>query len=208
MIRVRIIAPSAAGRRRLEGLLRASSEFEIVRRSFEAASNGAREDEVVDAIVAEVERRDGEGLSELLDQAVAGAPLILLVHGPASAWWDVIRRGARAILPADVDAPQLVAAIDAAVAGLTVLPAAEAESFAPSRDQGEVADSLAEELTAREIEVLRWMAEGLGNKEIASKLNISDHTVKFHVASILGKLGTSTRTEAVTQGIRRGLVLL
>jgi two-component system, NarL family, response regulator YdfI len=67
---------------------------------------------------------------------------------------------------------------------------------------------LAEPLTRREREVLQMLAAGLANKEIATRLNISDHTVKFHVASILGKLGATTRTEAVTDGIRRGLVLL
>ena len=65
-----------------------------------------------------------------------------------------------------------------------------------------------EELTPREIEVLRMMAEGFANKEIALRLSISDHTVKFHISSILGKLGVSSRTEAVTQGIRMGLILL
>jgi DNA-binding NarL/FixJ family response regulator len=65
-----------------------------------------------------------------------------------------------------------------------------------------------EELTPRETEVLRMMTAGLSNREIASTLGISEHTVKFHVASIFGKLGTSSRTEAVTEGIRRGLVLL
>jgi len=63
-------------------------------------------------------------------------------------------------------------------------------------------------LTARELEVLRMMAEGAANKTIAWKLNISEHTAKFHVASILTKLNASTRTEAVTVGIRRGLILL
>jgi DNA-binding NarL/FixJ family response regulator len=65
-----------------------------------------------------------------------------------------------------------------------------------------------EELTAREIEVLRMLAEGFANKEIASRLGISDHTVKFHISSILAKLGASTRTEAVTLGVRKGLILL
>jgi len=67
---------------------------------------------------------------------------------------------------------------------------------------------LLEPLTKREREVLQMLAGGLANKEIAARLAISDHTVKFHVASILGKLGVSTRTEAVSVGIRRGLVLL
>ena len=67
---------------------------------------------------------------------------------------------------------------------------------------------LAEELTPRETEVLQMLANGLANKAIAARLSISEHTVKFHVASILGKLGAGSRTEAVTLGIRRGIVLL
>jgi DNA-binding NarL/FixJ family response regulator len=67
---------------------------------------------------------------------------------------------------------------------------------------------LAEPLTRRENEVLQMLASGLANKEIASRLAISEHTAKFHVASILGKLGAGSRTEAVSLGIRRGLVLL
>lgn len=67
---------------------------------------------------------------------------------------------------------------------------------------------LAEPLTRREREVIQMLAGGLGNKEIASRLAISEHTVKFHVASILDKLGAGSRTEAVSLGIRRGIVLL
>jgi DNA-binding NarL/FixJ family response regulator len=67
---------------------------------------------------------------------------------------------------------------------------------------------LAEPLTPREKEVLQMLASGLANKEIASRLAISEHTVKFHVASILGKFGAGSRTEAVAIGIRSGLVLL
>jgi DNA-binding CsgD family transcriptional regulator len=66
----------------------------------------------------------------------------------------------------------------------------------------------APELTAREREVLRMIADGAANKVIAWKLGVSEHTVKFHVASILAKLGAATRTEAVSIGMRRGLVPL
>ena len=66
----------------------------------------------------------------------------------------------------------------------------------------------AEPLTPREIEVLELLAEGLTNKGIAARLGISDQTVKFHVASILGKLGASSRTEAVRRAVRRGLLAL
>ena len=65
-----------------------------------------------------------------------------------------------------------------------------------------------EALTPRELEVIQFLAAGLGNKEIASRLTISEHTVKFHVASIMGKLGAASRTEAVTLGIRHGLIMV
>ena len=63
-------------------------------------------------------------------------------------------------------------------------------------------------LTRRELSVLRLVAHGLGNKEVASELGISTHTVKYHLASLLAKLGVHTRTEAVTIGLRKGLVPL
>ena len=63
-------------------------------------------------------------------------------------------------------------------------------------------------LTPRELEVLRLVAQGLGNKEIAELLAISTHTVKYHLAAVLDKLGVRSRTEAVSVGIRRGLVPL
>jgi NarL family two-component system response regulator YdfI len=74
--------------------------------------------------------------------------------------------------------------------------------------QRAVSPPLVEALTPREIEVLGMMVEGWGNKEISTRLGISEHTVKFHVASIMGKLNASSRTEAVTSGIRHGLIML
>jgi DNA-binding NarL/FixJ family response regulator len=65
-----------------------------------------------------------------------------------------------------------------------------------------------ESLTAREVEVLELLAEGLPNKSIATRLAISDQTVKFHVASICGKLGATNRTQAVRLAVRRGLISL
>ena len=71
-----------------------------------------------------------------------------------------------------------------------------------------IIDNSLDALTNREIEVLGMIAEGLGNKTIAYRLGISEHTVKFHIASIFGKLGANSRTEAVTVALRRGLILL
>jgi len=69
-------------------------------------------------------------------------------------------------------------------------------------------DEYEEPLTAREVEVLELLAEGLPNKSIAARLGISDQTVKFHVASICGKLGAANRTDAVRRAVRRGLISL
>lgn len=81
---------------------------------------------------------------------------------------------------------------------------------APERDQAEDEDLSppVEALTAREREVLELVSEGLPNKAIASRLGVSDHTVKFHLSSIFGKLGVSTRTEAVRRAVRAGLINL
>jgi DNA-binding NarL/FixJ family response regulator len=110
-----------------------------------------------------------------------------------------------------VTTDQLLAAIWATVAGLVVTlePSSQAEDEHTgwiATDERFVQEPLTEHLTARETVVLRLMASGLGNKEIASRLDISEHTVKFHVSSVLAKLGAASRTEAVTIGIVRGLV--
>jgi DNA-binding NarL/FixJ family response regulator len=71
-----------------------------------------------------------------------------------------------------------------------------------------VEPELYEALTPRELEVLEVLAEGLSNKSIASRLGITEHTVKFHVSSIFAKLGAENRTDAVRRGVRRGLITL
>ena len=97
--------------------------------------------------------------------------------------------------------------------------AAEVTTLAEGRGWGAEVDALViataapeeaikESLTARELEVLELLAEGLSNQGIATRLHISEHTVKFHVASICGKLGAENRTDAVRRGVRRGLITL
>jgi len=115
------------------------------------------------------------------------------------------------VLPAGTPPDQLLVALQAAAAGLFVLHPSDVTAALPTSTAAPAAQPLTElpePLTRREREVLQMLAAGLGNKEIAARLNISDHTAKFHVASILGKLGAATRTEAVTLGIRHGLILL
>ena len=88
-------------------------------------------------------------------------------------------------------------------------PVGRAFTARPSSvDESPGVDAYEEPLTAREVEVLELLAEGLPNKSIATRLGISDQTVKFHVASICGKLGAANRTQAVRLGVRRGLIAL
>jgi DNA-binding NarL/FixJ family response regulator len=136
-------------------------------------------------------------------------PAVLLTDGMDAAL-EALRSGARAVLPRNAAASEIVAAIRAAAAGLMVLTPAAFESLAPQSLLHASAKSShpAAQLTARETEILRMLAEGYGNKTIAWKLSISEHTVKFHVSSIFQKLNVSSRTEATTVGARLGLIML
>jgi DNA-binding NarL/FixJ family response regulator len=116
----------------------------------------------------------------------------------------------KAILPRDASSEEIIAALQAAATGLTALHP-DAFEYLLSRIRPDERPELAfgdATLSPRELEILRMIAEGLGNKEIASKLRISDHTVKFHISSIFAKLGAANRAEAVTLGIRQGLIMI
>lgn len=134
-------------------------------------------------------------------EAAGGAPVVLLSDAPWSA--GLYHDGVRAILPPDAAPEEIAAALEAAARGFALVAPAELAAWLP-----EPAAFDEEPLTPRELEVLHLLAEGVANKEIAWRLAISEHTVKFHVASILTKLHAQTRTEAVTRGIRRGWIAL
>jgi DNA-binding NarL/FixJ family response regulator len=95
------------------------------------------------------------------------------------------------------------------------LAAARADGFeadawlvAPGDRPTSSEDPYHEPLTPREMDVLTLLADGLSNKSIAARLGVSDQTIKFHVASICGKLGAANRTDAVRRAIRQGLIPL
>jgi len=137
--------------------------------------------------------------------------IVVLIDDPDTRWSaTALRSGVQAILPRESSPQEIATAIRASHFGLVLLePELAADLAARVRSQTEKpAPELLGELTAREIEVLRLLAEGAANKEIAQQLGISDHTAKFHISSILGKLGATSRTEAVTLGIRMGLITL
>jgi two-component system nitrate/nitrite response regulator NarL len=143
-----------------------------------------------------------EGLGSLAD---AGLMVVALLPDGAHAA-EVWAAGAAGLLFRDAAAGSLLAALRAAASGLVTLdPAlAPADLFQPEQD----VEQLIEELTPRELEVLQLLADGLTNKAIGKRLGISDHTVKFHVNAILGKLGAQSRTEAVVRATKLGLIIL
>jgi two-component system, NarL family, response regulator YdfI len=204
-IRIGVAATSAVRRAGLESIIRSHPEFHLAG-SFGAVASlvsFARTTEL-DVIVI-----DTDSIRDLLLEPTLDAAIVLLTEvSDARSISRLLRSGVRAILSRESGPDDVLSAIYAAYDGLVLLSTATAESLAAVYgDQPlEVEAELSEEITSRETDVLRMLAQGLVNKDIAARLGISEHTVKFHISSILDKLGASTRTEAVTLGIRRGLI--
>jgi DNA-binding NarL/FixJ family response regulator len=181
VIRVWIETSSPVARAGLQALLEDGDGIEIVSRIGDA-------DVILRDSVAEFRAVGGD------------VPVVLLSDEPLTP--RIFGQGVRAVVPNHAEPAQIVAAVGAAAAGLVAVTL----DAAPMVTSPEVFEFDAEPLTPRESEVLEMLAEGLSNKEIAARLSISEHTAKFHVNSILGKLDAGTRTEAVTKGIRTGIL--
>ena len=210
MIRVLIKASSPIAKAGLESLLRAHSGLRFVEESSGDA-RGLAADSPPDVLLVEAITLADPAARRAMDWAGAGGPVVMLVRNPAAeAVAEALRAGVRAVLSSGRSGAEIVAAIEAAAAGLVVLDPTGLETLwrAPSVVSSGGFDPLVEALTPRELQVLQLLAAGLGNKAIASRLEISEHTVKFHVAAIMGKLGAASRTEAVTVGIRHGLIMI
>jgi two-component system, NarL family, response regulator YdfI len=227
-IRTLIIAASAERRAALQKLLRGAASIAVVGVLPGTAAAGAYVQHwQPDAVLIDLGLNPGntERLVAEASGNFSGLTVIVLADHPEAAWTArMLRAGISSILPRDASCPQITAAIQAASEELVVLHPEIVDGMLSeslldeSLLEGEGSDvegsgsrdiePLVEELTRREVEVLRMVAAGLGNREIASRLGVSEHTIKFHVSSILGKLGATSRTEAVTNGIRRGLILL
>jgi DNA-binding NarL/FixJ family response regulator len=204
-IRIAVAATSAVRRSGLESIIRSHAEFHLAGSFGTVASlvsfAGSTE---LDVIVI-----DTDSIRDLLPEPTSAAAIVLLTEvTEARSISRLLRSGVRAILSRESDPDDVLSAIYAAYDGLVLLGPATAESLAAVYGDVplEAEEELSEEITSRETDVLRMLAEGLVNKDIAARLGISEHTVKFHISSIFDKLGASTRTEAVTLGIRRGLI--
>ena len=164
-----------------------------------AASAGAG----AGALAAAWDLGPGAGADAIRAAADAGVAVVALAASGAQAR-EAWRSGARGLLPRSATGEALAAALVAVSHGLAVVdPELAADLLRPPEPPAP-----AEALTPREREVLDLLAEGLANKQIAARLGISEHTAKFHVNAILGKLGAESRAEAIVRAARLGLIVL
>ncbi|MBI4312241.1 MAG: response regulator transcription factor [Chloroflexi bacterium] len=157
-----------------------------------------------DALVWDLGWDAADATEAVTDAQELGIPILALAPEEdhvAEAW----AAGARGLLPREAGAEVIGAALHALASGLAVVAAEFTALLSPRHRQ---AAALAEELTPREGQVLQLLAEGLPNKAIAARLGVSESTVKFHINAILGKLGAQSRTEAVVQATRLGLITM
>ncbi|ACG72138.1 two component transcriptional regulator, LuxR family [Anaeromyxobacter sp. K] len=205
-LRVLVVSADPLARAGLAALLGLSPELRLAGEAEPARAQAAARE--VDAALwdlgapATVRGAADAGGAEALAVLAAGLPVVALVAGEAQAG-EALRAGARGVLQRGAGAEAIAAALRAAVTGLTALDPELAAALlrAPAAEAGGP-------LTPREREVLALVAEGLGNKAIAARLGISEHTAKFHVNAILGKLGAGSRAEAIVRAARLGLVVL
>jgi two-component system, NarL family, response regulator YdfI len=214
-IRVLVRAHSVVMQAGLESLLAAYPVLEVVRNFRPLPLPQQVEQTQPDVVVLEWDESDVEALallsltSEEEEIDLAQLEIVALIEvGSEEAIAALLQRGVRGIVSVDASADEIASAVQAVAAGLVVLsPDLMTRFLQPRLPSLSSTESLIA-LTTREVEVLRMIAEGLGNKAIARRLSISEHTVKFHIGSIFSKLNATSRTEAVILGARQGLILI
>ena len=212
MIRVLVWSKSAITRAGLEAIVQGDVRFELAGAGFRPADLLAALRQFAPDVVL-LDAGDAP-ISRLLpgasDPSTAPAFVILLEPARRADILRALQAGVRAVIARESHPREITAALEAAHDGLAVFSPEILDLLLPASAELAGEDELppGEPLSEREIEVLSLMAEGAGNKEIALRLHISENTVKFHVSSILNKLGAATRTEAVTRGYKEGLILI
>jgi DNA-binding NarL/FixJ family response regulator len=209
-LRVLVVSPNAFARAGLASMLAGMPGTTVV-----ASCGVAEAGSLAGQVLPDVALVDaGEGEPEDLDRiarlstVLPDLPIIALADDLAGLP-QALSFGASSLLPAGVDSETLVAAMVGAARSLVSFPRRELASVMPADEPLDpTVKAPVESLTARELEVLQWMARGLTNRQIARRLQISEHTVKFHAAAILGKIGARSRAEAVARAIGLGWILV
>lgn len=212
VIRVLVWARSAVMRAGLEALVREDPGFEILVPQFRSADLlTAIRDCAPDVILLDTgDNLNIPPLPDVLSAPDAPSVVALIERPLRSGILRLLQSGVRGLLPREAHPEEIADSLSAVHRGLAVMSPEILDSLVPAIAELPASDDLpiGEPLTPREIEVLAMLADGAGNKEIARSMKISEHTVKFHVSSILNKLGAATRTEAVTRGYKEGLILI
>lgn len=213
ILRVLVASTSLLERTRLETFVTEGEGLRLAGSASDIATSARLSAQLLpDLLLLSIRPPDSLARVEALAGRESACPIVVLLDAPGG-WGRPDRRespfgGSRGaifgLLPREASAAEIRSAIAAAAEGLLVIHPHFARLYDESAEPGSTLDPL----TAREEEVLRMIAEGLPNKAIAAELGITPHTVKFHVTSIMQKLGAASRTEAVTKGLRRGLLLL
>jgi DNA-binding NarL/FixJ family response regulator len=209
MIRVFLVEDENLVREGLGALLALEAEITVV---GEAAGGREAIEQVPsanpDVLLLDLRMPEVSGLQVLKELGQSGALPPTLIVTTFDQTWDLaecVRRGARGYLRKDVTLGQLVQAIRRLAAGETFFHPALTERLLRSAPPRHESQTTPEALTGREVEVIRLMAGGMSNREIAEMLGAAEGTIKHHVSSVLGKLGARDRTQAVLFAIERGL---
>ena len=209
MIRICVFGSNSLLLAGLIGILDCQSHLQIVGSFLDELDPISLEDYLADLLLLEQTNiANWHWLEQWMlttDSKIAG---ILLIDSITTEEIDeYLSIGFRGFLPRLIDADEIVTAVDALMAGLIVIHP-ELATFGETHVAIAPLPQPSVYLTPRETEVLQLLGTGLDNKAIASQLMISKHTVKFHISSIFSKLDVSSRTEAVTLGLQRGLIEL
>ncbi|MDM9379672.1 response regulator transcription factor [Chlorogloeopsis sp. ULAP01] len=215
MIRVLVVAASPLVRAGLSALLVTDSKIMVVGsvadlNALTKEIGQLQPDVVLLDLNGYLQNWNWEKLLSNPEQAYSCAWLLITDELDSLNLAEALRFGIRGILPQTSSESEIVAAVESVALGLVVLHPDVLESLLSLKDSirdTSLSNSI-QTLTPREIEVLEMLASGLANKAIAKRLQISEHTVKFHISSIFHKLGVSTRTQAVSVGVRLGLIML
>ena len=205
-----MIAPSIVVRTGLEALITTDPTISVIGTSA-SLDTVIQPIEPLQADVILLDWSGQEDESILMSDTSFQAAIVLLVDDlPKGTIAELLRAGVRGVISNEATATEMVGAIAAVAAGLTVLHPDVMETLLPvlPATTRPLPETPIQALTSREVEVLGMLAEGLGNKTIARRLTISEHTVKFHISSIFSKLNASSRTEAVILGARQGLIFI
>jgi NarL family two-component system response regulator YdfI len=212
-LRVLVIAGTSARRahlvgvtsKALNGSAHVTSDLRISPERFAATKS--------DILVADLDTSaSAAAMLDFLRDAFSGTGAVALIDDPDPVWvQSALKESINAVISSDTTSEEMQLALQAAEAGFVLLHPTSVRGLLhdgplSNTNDTDTTEELVEDLTARESEVLRLVSIGLGNKAIAVRLAISDHTVKFHISSILSKLQAASRTEAVSLGIRRGLI--